>query len=85
MPNGSRESLVLQGPNPNIDEDQTNILWHSPGGPGIKTVLPMWLAWVQSLTGELRSHEPSPQAAPLHAREEKHYSVAQVSMVAQGA
>lgn len=86
MPNGSRESLVLQDPNPNIDENQINIPWNSPGGPVSKPVLPMQVAWVQSLAGELRSHKPSPQAAPLLALgKKKNYSVPQVSMIAQGA
>ena len=29
-----------------------------PGGPAVKTVLPLQGTWVQSLVGELRSHMP---------------------------
>ena len=32
--------------------------WESPGGPVVKTVLPLQGVWVRSLVGELRSHIP---------------------------
>ena len=41
-----------------LSEVIKEILRGVPGGPMVKTLLPMQRAWVQSLVGELRSHMP---------------------------